>query len=426
MGKQEIAAIEAELARTIRAGDDAGAGRLWQRLLEAVPDHKGALQALAQRAFARRDKEQARALLERLVKVEKSDPATWVNLAMVCQAQQDDRGEEAALHGALVADPQDLPALLLKGALCERQGRQHEAARLFGAANAVASPSDRHHPHFRPLLERASAFREEYNRAFAAHVDAYLAPFLKEFRGEDIARFGDSVDIMFGRKRRYESQSASYHYPGLLPLEFYPRAQFPWLDGIEADTDAIRDEFLAVLDSDTGFTPYMQYPDDVPLNQWVELNNSRDWSAFHLYQAGQQVAANAARCPRTMTALASAPLPRQASRTPTAMFSLLRPRTHIPPHTGSSNTRLLVHLPLIVPEDCAIRVGNEVRGWVPGNAMVFDDTIEHEAWNRSDKLRVVLIFDIWHPALSHAERTLVSALTEGIQEFTQEVQGYGG
>ena len=426
MDKQAIAALEAELGQAIRAGNGNRASQLWQCIHDVAPDHPGALQALAQRAFARQDMAGARILLERLVRVDGRDPGQWLNLAVVCQAQGDEGGEEAALHGALVADPQDLLALLLKGCLLERQGKPHDAARLFGAAAAVAPPLTDLDPQLRPLMERANAFRDDYNRRFSAHIDEHLAPLLRDMQGEDIGRFRDSVDIMFGRKRRFESQSSAYHYPGLAPLAFYPRAQFGWLDAIEAECAAIRDEFLAVHAGDSGFEPYMQYPDDVPLNQWVELNQSPRWSAFHLVQAGRRVEENAARCPRTMAALADAPQPRQCGRTPNAMFSLLKPRTRIPAHTGSSNSRLLVHLPLIVPPQCGFRVGNETREWVPGSAMVFDDTIEHEAWNDSDALRVVLIFDIWHPALSEAERRLVSALTEGIAAYSRgSEQGYG-
>ena len=77
-----------------------------------------------------------------------------------------------------------------------------------------------------------------------------------------------------------------------------------------------------------------------------------------------------------------------------------------------TNTRLTVHLPLIVPPDCGFRVGSETREWVPGKAWVFDDTIEHEAWNESDVPRGILIFDIWNPFLTAAERDLMRAATE--------------
>jgi aspartyl/asparaginyl beta-hydroxylase (cupin superfamily) len=215
-----------------------------------------------------------------------------------------------------------------------------------------------------------------------------------------------------------------FHYQGLAPASFFARDDFPWLDPVEAATDAIRDEFLAVLEAEQGFTPYLTYASDQPLNQWAELNNSPRWSAYHLLEAGRLNEANAARCPRTMAALGHAPQPDQPGRTPVAMFSLLKPKTRIPPHCGVSNVRLVTHLPLIVPGGCGFRVGNDTREWVPGKAWVFDDTIEHEAWNDSDKLRVILMFDIWHPHLSSAERTLISAMSAGMNAFSKDAGGY--
>jgi aspartyl/asparaginyl beta-hydroxylase (cupin superfamily) len=228
---------------------------------------------------------------------------------------------------------------------------------------------------------------------------------------------------MTGRKRRFDSQSALFHFHGLAPVTFFDRGHFPWLGAIESQTDAIRAEFLDVLAADHGFTPYLKYGNDQPLNQWAELNNSLRWSAFHLIEAGRP-GANAERCPVTMQALAGAPQPDQPGRTPTAMFSLLKPRTRIPPHCGVSNVRLVTHVPLVIPPRCGFRVGNDVREWVPGQAWVFDDTIEHEAWNDSDELRVILMFDVWHPHLSESERRMVTALAGAIQSFTQSDGGY--
>jgi len=66
-------------------------------------------------------------------------------------------------------------------------------------------------------------------------------------------------------------------------------------------------------------------------------------------------------------------------------------------------------LPLIVPGNCQFRVGGEIREWREGEAFAFDDTIEHEAWNDSDRPRVVLIFDVWNPYLTKSERELLRA-----------------
>jgi aspartyl/asparaginyl beta-hydroxylase (cupin superfamily)/cytochrome c-type biogenesis protein CcmH/NrfG len=413
----EALQLEQRALQATRAGRAQEALQAWQRLLQLDPAHPRALDAVGEDAFRRGDLAVAGQCYEKLVAVDGRDTQQWVNLAIVRQRLGDERGEEEALRSALSVDAMDLLALLLRGQLFERQGRMHEAAQAYGAAAAVAPPMERLHPDLRPSVTKAIAYHEGYGTRLAEFLDGHLSTQLQAHSGEDLRRFRDSLDIFIGRKRRFDSQPTVYHVPHLAPIEFFPRGRFAWLDGIESETAAIRDEFLAVLRDDNGFAPYITYPGDVPLNQWAELNQSPRWSAFHLVKMGSRVEDNAARCPRTMAALSRAPQPVMPGRTPSAMFSLLKPKTRIPPHTGVTNARLVVHLPLVVPQACGFRVGNDTRAWLPGKAWVFDDTIEHEAWNDSDKLRTVLIFDIWHPDLTQAERELIGATMAGIAAF---------
>jgi aspartyl/asparaginyl beta-hydroxylase (cupin superfamily) len=125
----------------------------------------------------------------------------------------------------------------------------------------------------------------------------------------------------------------------------------------------------------------------------------------------------------TLAALEAAPLARIKGRTPSILFSRLKPGARIAPHTGFLNTRLICHLPLVVPPGCYFRVGNDQRQWEKGKAWVFDDTIEHEAWNSSGEPRVVLIFDIWRPELSDEERGLVAALIEAVDSYETSAKG---
>jgi aspartate beta-hydroxylase len=422
---QQVGALEAEAVRAAQSGRDDVAVSLWSRILEIDPSHVRTLTTLGQRAFRNGDFQSARAAFQRIVDAEGSDPEQWINLALASRQLKDEATEERAIQRALTLDSLHLVALILRANLLERQGKTHDAARACLAVAQVSPPLERLHPDLRPAVSHALEYWEQYGRDIGAFLDQHLDSYYQTFAGENLKRFRDSLDIMVGRKRRYESRSELYHYPGLAPIEFFDRADFPWLDPIEAATDVIRDEFLAILQVEEGFTPYISYPPGVPLNQWVELNNSPRWSAFHLYKMGTLVEENAAKCPRTMKALAGAPQPDQPGRTPAAMFSLLKPRTRIPPHTGVTNVRLVTHLALIVPEGCGFRVGNDTRQWIPGGAWVFDDTIEHEAWNDSDKLRVVLIFDIWHPHLTPPERALITALTAGMNAFRTGSEGAG-
>jgi aspartyl/asparaginyl beta-hydroxylase (cupin superfamily) len=120
-----------------------------------------------------------------------------------------------------------------------------------------------------------------------------------------------------------------------------------------------------------------------------------------------------------MAALTGLPIPVIAGRSPMVLFSILAPGTHIQPHNGMLNTRLICHLPLIVPDGCRLRVGNHVRQVRAGEILIFDDSIEHEAWNDSAEMRAILLFEIWRPELTAAERGALTAMYES-------VSGYGG
>ena len=223
-----------------------------------------------------------------------------------------------------------------------------------------------------------------------------------------IRRFRDNA---LGRTRAFHSTPTHFQFPELAEREFHPRHLFPWIEELEAQTDVIEAELQAVMAAERAeLVPYIQYEDHLPLAQWRPLNRNPDWTAIHLWRNGERVEANARHCPRTLELLARLPQPQIPRSGPNAMFSLLAPHTTIPAHVGVNNARLVCHLPLIVPQGCWFRVGAETRFWKKGEAFVFDDTIEHEAQNPSDELRVVFIFDIWHPDLSPVERDAVAAL----------------
>jgi aspartyl/asparaginyl beta-hydroxylase (cupin superfamily) len=142
--------------------------------------------------------------------------------------------------------------------------------------------------------------------------------------------------------------------------------------------------------------------------KWSGLDHSLDWGAIFLWEYGQPNQPVIDRCPATASALEALPRSNIPGRAPSAFFSMLKPRTRIPPHTGVTNTRAIIHLPLIVPEGCGFRVGGETRPWIVGKPFAFDDTIEHEAWNDSDELRAVLIFDVWNPHLTPREQDAIA------------------
>lgn len=125
---------------------------------------------------------------------------------------------------------------------------------------------------------------------------------------------------------------------------------------------------------------------------WPEKNiYNYGWEAFGLYAFGQKIEENCRLCPQTTKLLETIP------GMLTAGFSSLAPGTYIGPHLGATKAVLRCHLGLKVPEGCGIRVDKETRSWAEGKCLIFDDTFEHEAWNKSDKTRVVLLIDFQRP-----------------------------
>jgi aspartyl/asparaginyl beta-hydroxylase (cupin superfamily) len=367
---------------------------------------------------------EARTILRQALRDHPDDTRLWLNLAGACRALGDLPGAFAALEGALRIDPRSFLALLMKASLIERQHGPREAGVAYGVALTQAPALEGLDPATRRALEHARAVHADYQDGLRRQLLDSVSDSRGLARSAESRRIETFIEHLAGTRRIFHQKPTSFFYPGLPSIEFYPREDFPWLTAVEAATAAIRAELLAVMADETlapRFGPYVDYPAGLPLDQWAELNQSPRWSAFFLFKDGEPVPGNADRCPATRAALAQAPQPSVIRRSPAAMFSVLQPRTRIPPHTGVSNTRLVVHLPLILPGDCRFRVGNETRPWRMGEAWVFDDTIEHEAWNDSDRPRTILIFDIWSPFLSQVERELIARVTDAADAFNGAV-----
>ena len=367
------------------------------------------LEAEADNAAAAGNPAAARRVLAQVTTSYPGRTGAWLKLAATCRATGDLPGALAAVSGALRVDPLGLMPLLLKANLLQEAGRVDEAGEAYGHALAQC-PSDVP-PHLKTPIERAERLHRDYvertERALTAAAEP-IARDLSSAQQKRIARFASNI---VRRTRPYHSDPSHFHYPGLVEAEFHEPEQFPWIAPLEQAAMTIADEFRGLMETSRAeLVPYIQYSEDQPLRQWKPLNWNKDWTAVHLLQNGEVVKANARHCPETIRVLEDVDQPRIPGRSPNAMFSLLAPGTRIPPHTGVANTRLVCHLPLVVPDDCWFRVGAETRRWEVGKAFVFDDTIEHEAANDSDQLRVVFIFDVWHPGLSSGEQRAVSAM----------------
>lgn len=344
----------------------------------------------------------ARARFETITQSGRANAQIWLLLAVACRSDNDKIAEEAALDQLLSLEPQAVRGHIMKGDCRAAAGDDRNALQRYEIALLVARNQELP-PDLLGEVQRAETWVQAFKTRIVEKrerklADAGLPPHARS------ARFQHSLDILAGRKRIFVQEPTGYYLPELPQIQFFDPADFNWVPALEAATDAIRDEVVALLATGgEGFRPYMTSHVDQARADANPLLDNSDWSTLFFAENGALSDDVIARCPKTWEAVQAAPLPWIAS-SPTVMFSLLRPGARIAPHSGMHNARLICHLPLIVPPNCGFRVGNDVRQWEEGKLLIFDDTIEHEAWNDSGEDRVVLIFDIWRPELSGRER----------------------
>lgn len=365
-------------------------------------------------AMQRGDARAARAAFAQVTAAGGEIPPPWLLLAQACRLDRDEDGERAALEHLLAAQPRNLRGLIMRADQLARGGDVRGAHSFYALAIQVAADMPDLPPTIAADVSRARAAVAASAGLYREHLEQRLAQQGLP-AGSRSPRLQMALDLMNGAKQVFLQQPTSFYYPELPQRQFYARDEFDWAPAVEAQTAAIRAELQAVLASDREFPAYVEQDENRP-NKVHRLVGNPDWGAFHLLRNGP-VPGNAERCPATLAALAHAPQPVIRGRSPMALFSLLKPGTHIFPHNGLINTRLICHLPLIVPAGCRLRVGNETRGWEEGRLLIFDDSIEHEAWNDGDAIRVILLFEIWRPEIDAEERAGLTALFEAIDDF---------
>jgi aspartyl/asparaginyl beta-hydroxylase (cupin superfamily) len=415
---QRIRSLIASARQAAESGRPHDAGQLMRQAEREAPRHPLVLNETAVSMLRSGNPERAHALLEQVVRTEPGLPEAWFNLATALRALGRIDEALAALGKLQKLEPGNLNALLQKGALEEQQGRTRAAAMTYRTALQLVPTGFSPPPWMESALRQAQGVVDANAKALESHIAEGLEDIRAHHADQSLRRFDRCVDTMLQKRRIWRQQPTFMYFPELPAIEFYERADFPWLDRIEAAADDIRAELLDVMSEGAAvLEPYVADPQGLPMEQWRDLNHSRRWGVYSLWREGRAFPEHIARCPKTVAALDARPCWDVSGSGPTAMFSILDARSRIPAHTGPVNTRLVVHLALVVPPGCGFRVGGETRAWEPGKAFVFDDSINHEAWNDSDLPRAVLIFDIWSPFLSTAERDLVRALTTSIGEF---------
>jgi aspartate beta-hydroxylase len=417
-----------EARSMLQQGRMADAERLFERALETAPNDVQALNVLALAALRAADLKRARQLLDRAVAAHPQDALSWHHLGRVCDAAADVSTGLPAHANAVRLKPDFHLARLFLGLALERAGQPqaalvqlsrtlHDAQGQGRWVDAQTTPQA-----LRPAIERAVNVVRTGRRQGIAQL---LEPLAKKYGRGEIARVESCVRIYLREEAPEfpdERQKPTFlYFPGLGAQAYLDRSKFTWLDGLEAQTEAIRGELLALLPGSAGrervFTT-----EELELENLRGLDQPPSWTGYYFYRHGVRREENCASCPATARALDQLPLVHVRDHGPEVLYSVFTPGTHLLPHRGVTNTRLVGHLPLLIPEDCALSVGGEVHRWVPGKVVVFDDTYEHEAWNRSKQTRVVMIFDVWHPGLTDVERAAVTDLVGFLGDFRKAME----
>ncbi|HET6431889.1 aspartyl/asparaginyl beta-hydroxylase domain-containing protein [Dyella sp.] len=410
----------------LKEGLFAAAEASYRALLELVADDADALLFLADRELTRRNAPQAMMLLSRAERAHPSHAGVAHQLGCAQLAVGDFEAAAAHLHRALALAPRMFLARLRLGIALEQLGRPDEALRAFFMAVRSAQEQGRwlSDATTAPALREPVKYAMNYANVGRKRLfDVALEPLRERYGRSELRRVDRALAIHLGLEAMPaidpRQRPLFLYFPEVPSQPFYPRQRFPWHEALEAGAAGVREELLAVLAGEQPLESFLGVDDPAQAQSMLGASPGHDaaWDAYFFHRHGARYDAHCAACPRTSALLDAAPLVRIRGHAPEALFSVLRPGTHILPHRGVTNTRLVTHLPLIVPADCALRVGGQVHAWREGSCVTFDDTFEHEAWNRSEATRVVLILDSWNPDLTAAEQAAVTDLVQAIGDF---------
>jgi aspartate beta-hydroxylase len=249
--------------------------------------------------------------------------------------------------------------------------------------------------------------RAKHGAAAVARIDRALSAHLREWDG---------------RPTDPRQKPRFFYVPDLPSSPYLDPDTQPWAPSLRRAYSAIREEAINLLRESDGFEDFVRLRKGDRMEKY--LGGGRpSWEAYFFYRHGKRFDAHHERCPLTSAALESIELCDIANHAPEICFSLLAPGTHILPHYGVTNARVVMHVPLVVPPGCALNViGAGEHVWREGELMMFDDTFQHEAWNRSTRPRLILLMDCWNPALTAVERRAVTRLIESIGALHRAAQ----
>lgn len=331
---------------------------------------------------------------------------------------------ERALQGILGDQPQAFTSGLHHAWLLERRGDTHAA--LLGYLRSIKAAQlrgfwlddDTTPPWLRERVQHAMQQAQSGRRQMFHDL---LDGMIERFGRDDLSRVSDCLAMYLGESPTVyadpRQRPTFLYFPGLPVTPVFDRSQLSFADAYEARMPAIREEMLSALAGAEGIEPFHY---DLTAEQREAMTHGAAWDAYFFDRDGVRLQHHHAACQQTSATLAQLPLDHIRDHGPEVCFSIMRPGAHILPHRGVSNTRSVLHLGLVIPEHCALNLleVGEVH-WQEGRCFAFDDTYEHEAWNRSESIRVILLADIWNPYLTETERAAVADLIAAIGDLNK-------
>jgi aspartate beta-hydroxylase len=413
----------------LKQGKVRDAEALFRRLLETDPDHVEALNVIGLAALRDGDVDGALALLKRAAALDATQSLSWLHLGRAHAAAFELDSAAQAYQAALAREPQLHVARLYLAELQEKRGDTAQAVATYSRALHDAQAGGRWldvattPPALQAAVRHAQRFVQERRLSTFAEL---MEPHARLHGRGALRRVEQAVRIHLGLEPAVypdQRQKPSFLFvPGLPTTPYVDKELVAGIEDLEQCTDQIRTELLALLPRSSG-RERVFHTGEIEQANLRGAEEPPSWNGYYFFRHGERRTENCAACPATAAALDALPLARVPGHGPEVLYSVFSPGTHLLPHRGVTNTRIVGHLPLLIPDDCALRVGGEDHHWREGEVVLFDDTYEHEAWNRSGRTRVVMIFDLWNPFLSTAERAVISELVVAMGEFNASIHG---
>ena len=409
--------------RLEQSGQTLQAELIFLSVLNECPNDPDASAGVARLAMLRGNSTRAITFLEPALRAHPEVDQLAIDLALAHLANGSSAVAVCVLEAALTRNPSHLVAWLLLGQIkddsgdetgaskawyqavsrAKREGQWTEAQNTpIALANTIKNARVKAQAYRRELLFGCyGILRERFGTQELRRVELALTGYLRE---------GDS------RPKSARQRPTFLYFPGLPDAPYLDPLLQPWATRLQAAYPSIREEALRIIAEDAVLADFVKVPKGRRMLDYVSGDGPAPaWEAFFFYRHGERFDANHARCPKTSALLESIDLCHINGQAPEILYSVLRPGSRIMPHYGVSNVRVVMHLPLQVPSDCALNIVDVGEHcWNEGQLMMFDDTYLHEAWNRSNSTRVILLMDCWNPHLTFIERIAMRELIETV------------